>query len=81
MWFLNMSILFEDGLGCDLLVVNIIGGFSLQAILVYGLVFGICLILCGSADLPIMLRVVIPKCDSLIGWFHIFNLVGHCFSV
>ena len=35
---------------CDLLVMNMIGGFSLQAILVYGYVFGICVIICGSAD-------------------------------
>ena len=33
-----MSILFEDGLGCDLLMMNMIGGFSHQAILVSGYV-------------------------------------------
>ena len=73
-----MSILFEDGLGCDLLVMNMIGGFSLQAILVFGYVFGICVIICGSADLPTTLRVVIP---NVIHWSTIFSLVGHRFLV
>ena len=41
MWFLHMSILFEDGSGWDLLVMDMMGGFSLQVILVLWLCFWI----------------------------------------
>ena len=73
-----MSILFKDGLGCDLFVMKMIGGFSLQAILVSCYIFGICVIISGFADLSIMLRVVIP---NVIHWCSIFSLVGHQFLV